>query len=127
AAIELLPDYSDRNILQTAVSEILDSESFLTALRGTLPRGKDDEQYGLDYIPFMLHSIDERRKRATRSARLFLFATVIAALAFSSVVMYFGYILVNEAAAGSARSLAELRSATQRVSDMLESMLPNYF
>lgn len=119
--------FPDPAALRTAVSNILDSESFLSALRSTLPKGKDDQQYGLDYVPFMLHSIDERRKRATRSARLFLLATVVAALTFSSVVMYFGYILVNEAAAGTAKSLADLRDTTQRVSDTLRSIIPGYF
>jgi hypothetical protein len=125
--VETIPDNSDPAALRIAVAKILDSESFLTALRSTLPQGKDDQQYGLDYIPFMLHSVDERRKRAVRSARMFLLAIVVAALTFSSVVMYFGYILVNEAAAGTAKSVADLKSATQRVSDTVQSMIPSHY
>jgi hypothetical protein len=107
--------------LEKAVTGILDSEMFLTALRSALPQGKEDPQYGLDYIPYMLHSIDERRTRAVISARLFLLATGVAALLFSTAVMYFGYILVNEAAAGSAKTLADLTRATQEASLLLRS------
>jgi hypothetical protein len=119
-------DYSGPSALQIAVSRILDSESFLTTLRSALPRGKDDEEYGMDYVPFMLHSIDERRKRAARSARLFLLTTIVAALTFSTVVVYFGYILVNEAAAGTAKSLTELKATTEKVSESLGDIEPYY-
>jgi len=88
-------DYSQSEALRGAVSTILDSERFLTALRTTLPQGKEDKEFGLDYIPYMLSSVDERRKGATKSARLFLLATVVTALVFSAVVMYFGYIGVS--------------------------------
>lgn len=115
------PEYLNSAALQTAVTGILDSEMFLTTLRSTLPQGKDDPQYGLDYVPYMLHSIDERRKRAEISSRGFLLATGIAASLFAVVVMYFGYILVNEAAAGSAKSLADLSRATQEVNQSLSS------
>jgi hypothetical protein len=69
------PDYSDPVVLQGAMSQILDSEHFLTVLRNSLPRGEQDQEFGLDYIPYMLDSIDQRRKRASKSARLFLLST----------------------------------------------------
>jgi hypothetical protein len=70
-------DYSSPDILQKTITEILlDSNAFFTALRTTLSKGADDEKFGLDYIPFMLNSIDERRKGAIKSARFFLVATV---------------------------------------------------
>jgi hypothetical protein len=121
------PEPVDSATLRTAVSAILDSEMFLTTLRSTLPQGKDDTEYGLDYVPYMLHSIDDRRKRAELSSRLFLLATGAAAVIFSTVVMYFGYILVNEAAAGSAKSLADLSRAMQQVSEMTLPLVPNYY
>ena len=124
---EQVLDYSQPDALHRAVSTILDSEKFLTALRATLPLGKEDKEFGLDYIPYMISSVDERRKRATKSARLFLIATVVAALIFSGVVMYFGYILVNEAAAGTARTLAEVRDSTKAISETLQSIVPSYY
>lgn len=124
---ESAPDYSDQTVLHDTVSKILDSELFLTALRSTLPKGKEDEKFGLDYIPFMLNSIDERRKRAAKSARLFLMSMICAALIFSSVVVYFGYILVNEAAAGTGKSLADLKKVTGSISDDLRLLRPSYY
>jgi hypothetical protein len=121
------PEYLDSSTLRTAVTGILDSEMFLTTLRSTLPQGKDDTEYGLDYVPYMLHSIDDRRKRADLSSNRFLLATGVAAVLFSMVVMYFGYILVNEAAAGSAKSLADLSRAMQQVSEISWKLVPNYY
>src|SRR5215469_16573389 len=118
---------SNRVTLETAIRRILDSESFLSVLRTTLPVGKEDSQFGLDYIPYLLHSVDERRKRAARSARFFLLATTIAAVIFSGVVVYFGYILVNEASAGSAKSLAEIRDSTGSISSALQKVIPDMY
>jgi hypothetical protein len=66
-----IPDYSMPAVLRESVGKILDSEHFLTALRSTLPKGEGDERFGFDYIPFLLSSIDDRRKRAVKSARFF--------------------------------------------------------
>jgi hypothetical protein len=122
-----LPDYSHPSVLKDSVTKILDSEHFLTALRTALPSGEGDERYGFDFIPFMLNSIDERRRRAAKSARLFLIAMVIAALTFSGVVMYFGYILVNEASAGQAKTLAEIRDSTQSATQALQAVILSYY
>ncbi len=121
------PDYSVPLVLKESVSKILDSENLLTALRSTLPTGKDDDKFGFDYIPFMLSAIDERRKRSQRAARFFLIATTISALIFSGVVMYFGYILVNEASAGTAKTLADIKISTEATSEAIHSIIPNYY
>jgi len=121
------PDYSAPDVLRDTVSKILDSENLLTALRSTLPTGKDDEKFGFDYIPFMLSANDERRKRAQRSARFFLVATTLSALIFSAVVMYFGYILVNEASAGTAKTLADIKTSTESTSEAIHSIIPSYY
>lgn len=120
-------DYSVPTVLRDSISRILDSENFLTALRSTLPKGKEDERFGFDYIPFMLDSIDQRRKRAVRSARFFLLATTGSALLFSGVVMYFGYILVNEASAGTAKSLTDIKTSMESASEALHAIIPSYY
>lgn len=125
--VDDIPDYSVPTVLRDSISKILDSEYFLTILRSSLPKGKDDILYGFDHIPFMLNSIDERRKRALKSARLFLIATVCATLIFSGVVMYFGYILVNEASAGTAKRIADIQIEMGGVSETLGLLLPNYY
>lgn len=121
------PDYAKPDVLRESVATILDSDDFLTALRSTLPKGIDDEKFGLDYIPFMLNSIDERRKRAIKSARFFLIATVSSAVVFSVIVMYFGYILVNESSAGAAKSLADIKSSVESINNSMNLLLPNYY
>jgi predicted PurR-regulated permease PerM len=73
----------------------------------------------LDYVPFLLQAIDTRRVRVEREARYFLGATVVSALLFSGVVMYFGYILVNEASAGSTKILSEVRQNTGSIAQNL--------
>lgn len=123
---DAIVDYSSPDVLKNAVSTIFDSQLFLTTLRGTLPQGKDDQKFGLDYIPFMLQSIDERRERAAKSAQLFFWATIFTAVVFSSVVGYFGYILVNESAAGSAKYLFEIRQNTQKLADTLPLLAQSY-
>jgi hypothetical protein len=124
---ESLPEYSAPAVLSDSVSKILDSEHFLTALRSTLPKGKEDERFGFDFIPFMLDSIDQRRKRAVKSARFFLLITTCSALLFSGVVMYFGYILVNEASAGMARSLIDIKTSMDATSESLRYLTPSYY
>ena len=96
------PSSSD---VERVVESIFDSDEFLTTLRSTLPVGLADSKRAADFIPFLLNSIDERRRRASKEAALFLGTTIATAFIFSGVVVYFGYILVNEASAGSAKYL----------------------
>jgi hypothetical protein len=80
---------------------IIQSNEFLTALQETLPKGAHDEKDGLDYVPFMLANIRDRRLRHNRASHLALWCTVLLGIIFSGIVMYFGYVLVNEAAIGT--------------------------
>jgi hypothetical protein len=113
--------------LKTQIERILDSEQFLTILRSTLPRGSRDEVNGLDYIPFLLHNLAERQERFAKRARYCLIATVILGLTFSACMVYFGYILVNEAAAGSGRSLAQLVDNSNSIKQDLTLLLPGFY
>lgn len=56
--------YAGPGALQAAVSNILDSETFLTALRSALPQGKDDQQVRIRLHPF--HAAQYRRKTQAR-------------------------------------------------------------
>lgn len=97
--------------LRETVEQVFRSEEYLTALRTSLPKGKDDEQFGLDYVPFMLHNLQERRRRFDRKANVYFWVTIVAGLTFAGVVGYLGYILVNDEAAGTPKSLADLEEA----------------
>jgi hypothetical protein len=113
--------------LETQIGKIVDSEHFLTALRTTLPKGVDDDKNGLDYVPFLLHNLSERQQKFARRARYSLIATITLGVIFSASVMYFGYILVNEAATGTGKTLAEMRADTQSISQSLALLLPGYY
>jgi uncharacterized membrane protein len=112
--------------IKRAVTSVFDSNQFLTTLRTVLPTGADDSKYGFDFIPYLLHSIDDRRRRVSKQASLFLAATVTAAVMFTGVVLYFGYILVNESAAGSAKYLAQLEKDTATIKAGLDTLEPTY-
>lgn len=112
--------------LKQAVEKILNSESFLTALRTALPKGEKDADHGLDYIPYMLHNIEERRKHFEKSSRTFLLSTVFIGIVLSAVVVFFGYVLLNEEAAGTPRTLAQINSEASLISRDLNSLLPAY-
>ena len=112
--------------LRQAVVSILDSEDFLTALRSTLPKGESDPQYGLDYIPYMLDSIDQRRRRFQRSSMMFLAATIALGFVFSGIVVYFGYILVNESAAGFPRTMSQIEGSLREIRRDIQ-ITPNPF
>lgn len=123
----IIPYFENPSALKEYVVRILDSQEFLTALRDTLPRGKDDEANGFDHIPYMLKTINDRRESFSRKASRFLFATVFLGIILGVIVMYFGYILVNEAAAGTPRILAEMHTQTGSISENLNTLLPRYY
>jgi predicted PurR-regulated permease PerM len=81
---------------------------------------------GLDYIPFMLHNIEERRKHFEKSSYTFLVATVVVGIILSIVVVFFGYILVNDEAAGTPRTLSQIREESSLIRRDLNSLLPIY-
>lgn len=113
--------------LKDFVQSIFDSKNFLTVINNSLPKGKDDEKFGLDYIPFMLHNIDKRRKRFEKSSNYFLIISAFSGILFGTVIAYFGYILVNEASAGAPKLLSEIKSETNLISAELNTILPNYY
>lgn len=103
--------------LRTLIADILDSGQFLTALRSTLPKGSDDHQHGLDYIPFMLHALDERRRRFHRLSNRFLTATLITGCVFVATVVSLGYLLLDEQAVGLPRTVAHLDTVSTQLSN----------
>jgi len=110
-----IPPPPEREVLATAVRSLLDSEHFLTALRDALPGSEAGGQAHLAQVPYILKTINDRREVAQRETRRFLALTVGAGCVFASVVIYYGYILVNETAAGFPAAISDLRTATEEV------------
>src|SRR5579885_2424596 len=94
----------DESVIAETAKQVFTSDRFLSALQEVLPRGERDSEYGLDYIPYMLHSINARKRKFERAANRFLTGTVVLGLVFATVVILFGYILIVEAATGPQRS-----------------------
>lgn len=103
--------------ISKAVAKLLDSDQFLTSLRSVLPKGENDKEYGLDYIPYMLNDNEMRLKDLKKTTRFYFSLTLIVGVFITLVVVYFGYVIVNEEAAGLPRNVAEVNRSLERVSD----------
>jgi hypothetical protein len=109
------------------VSEVFNSEYFLSALRTSLPKGEKDVEHGLDYIPFMLDSIAGRRKTFQKSSNVFFWTTMVVGSIFAAIVTGVGWLLLNEAAAGTPMQIAEFAAATNKLNDTLQKASPEWF
>ncbi|MDJ0800876.1 MAG: DUF2791 family P-loop domain-containing protein [Calothrix sp. MO_167.B12] len=123
--IVLKNDKEDRKIeLAESVSEILDSENFLTVLRSSLPRGEEDKEYGLDYIPYMLNDNESRLEELKKSTRFYFILTLCVGIMITIVVVYFGYLLVNEQSAGTGRTLVEINRLLEQSNKHTQILVP---
>lgn len=111
--------------IQNAVEKILDSEFFLTTLRSTLPKGEEDEKYGLDYIPYMLNSNESRLEELKRTTRFYFTLTLCTGLLITIVVTSFGYLLINEQAAGTPKTLVEINQSLEELNKNVLLLSPN--
>lgn len=105
--------------IDETVKQVFRSEEFLTALRTSLPKGKGDDKHGLDYIPFMLDALQNKRRRFDRRANVFFLVTVGVGLTFAGIISYLGYALVNERAIGLPRDVADLREDVKDIRALL--------
>jgi hypothetical protein len=122
-------DNKSKNIvaLQQAVKKIFHSDHFFTALSSALPKGEKDKEYGLDHIPFILQNINQRRKHFEGRSIVFLIITILVGIIFSGVIVFFGYLLVNEEAAGTPKTIAQIREEVSTIRRDLNLILPDYF
>jgi len=116
-----LPD--DPTVLREQVQKIFRSEEFLSALGTCLPKGANDKKHGLDYVPFMLENIAERRTRFAKSSKYFFVATIIAGLLFVGVVGYFARVVLNDASAGAPRLLAQIEEEVRTLNQNSQALL----
>lgn len=126
-AIRFAQNISQKNIKQDEESEIrnsvekvLNSENFLTALRSTLPKGEEDEEYGLDYIPYMLNDNQLRIKDLKKTTRFYFTLTLFVGLIVTIVVVYFGYLMVIEEAAGTPKTLSQINARLGEIKPDIE-------
>jgi len=110
----------DNTLIETAVHDVIDSARFLSALRTVLPRGIDDAKHGFDHIPFMLHSLDERRERSARAGARFLTATITLGVCFTGLLAYYGFFVISEGSIGTGQIL---KDSAKEVHSLQESVV----
>ncbi|WP_162127789.1 hypothetical protein [Flavobacterium phycosphaerae] len=117
------------------VQKVFANEKFHTAFLTNLPKGKNDDEYGLDYIPFMLQSIENKRKRFKIYSERFLTATLTLGVFFIIIVIFFGYILLDDSSIGLAKNIVDLKKelsiansnmATIQDGDAYDNLLNTY-
>jgi hypothetical protein len=110
--------------IQNKVNEVWDSKQFLTSLRTVLPSGKEDKDLGVDYIPFMLQNIDERRERYKKSSNIALRFTIYLGSIFVLMLLYFGNLLINDDAAGIGKTLNKIDNTLSITNEALSMTSP---
>jgi hypothetical protein len=112
--------------IDTYVREILSSNSFITALNESLPRGDNDAEFGLDSVPYLLNSIRHRRERLARSTRSFLGFTIAAAFIAAIIITLSAWVLVDDESVGAPRALKSLRESTDSLATSLRYLNADY-
>ncbi len=124
----LIKEYNDRERIvtredtQLIVRNIFESLDFYTALTHVLPKGNKDEDYGLDYIPFMLAELQEKRKRFEKSSNQYLGATIFLSFVFIVTLFLFGYLLLNESSTGTYNELQEVNDELNQNTKLLNEL-----
>lgn len=108
-------------------TKVFSSKNFLNAFETSLPQGKDDKVYGLDYIPYMLKNTEERRSRFTSSANRFLNLTIFLGIIFIVITVWFGYILINEDEIGTQKIVKSIDSRLESINMNLAIQSPDVF
>ena len=109
----------NRSAVEAFAHKVLNSNEFITAFESSLPKGEKDEEFGIDYIPFILRNIEIRRKRFTKSANLFLTVTLGLGILLTLILIFFGYVLLNDSAIGDTRRLKILVDEVQSLNENL--------
>ncbi|CCO48137.1 hypothetical protein VIBNISOn1_450101 [Vibrio nigripulchritudo SOn1] len=102
--------------IEDIVCETLDSKDFATALRTSLPRGENDNKNGLDFIPFLLHRLDEKRISYQKSTNRFLISLISMGLVFVFTISFFGYIIINTSSSGVYKYTSSLNDEIKNIS-----------
>jgi len=102
------------------INKVFNQGKFLNTLGTSLPVGANDTTLGLDYIPFMLQSVEERRKRFKQTSFIWLLATALLGLIFIIAVFYYSNLLLNDKSSGTPKLVNELKIELQRTNDIIK-------
>jgi hypothetical protein len=110
--------------MEELVQSVLESNAFVRAVLTASPVGEEDLNAGLDGVSRMLGSIHFRREKAEKSAQRFLWLTLFLGAIFLVVVIWFGYVLVNDEATGLGNAAANTRRTSERIEKSLQQLGP---
>ncbi|MFY7843896.1 hypothetical protein, partial [Chryseobacterium gambrini] len=126
-----LQNNEENEDVSESVKKIFESQKFYNALSTVLPKGANDENEGLDYIPFMLHNLQDKRKRFQKSSSKFLVTTIVLSVFFVLTTILFSYIILNESSVGIYREVVKLNNQLnwmdQNVSALKKDMTENNY
>ncbi len=74
-------------------------------------KGASDPSYGLDYIPYMLHNVETRRKRFQNKSNFFLYMIISLSILFVIIVVVFAYFLLDDTALGKYKNIKDLKQS----------------
>ena len=101
--------------------KLFNSQSFITTFRESLPQGKDDQEFGIDHIPFLLKNIEIKKKRLENNASIFLKATIALGLTFTLILVGFGIVLIDESTIGDKKRINQIENHLAYLEDQYDS------
>jgi hypothetical protein len=108
--------------LNDSVKKIFNSTDFYNAISTVLPKGEKDGDYGLDYIPFMLQNLQDKRKRFQKSSTNFLITTICLSIFFVMITIFFSYVLLNESSIGIYSEVKNLTGEVENINRTISSL-----
>ncbi|WP_353777553.1 hypothetical protein [Winogradskyella sp. 3972H.M.0a.05] len=113
-----------KNEISTFLEKLFNSDDYYTYISTTLPKGKNDEEHGIDYIPFMLDNLRLQKKSFKSTSNIFLVSTIMLAMVFSGILIYYGNILIKDDSVGLNKSMefihAEVPGLASKLDDLKE-------
>ena len=112
----------DEVIIEEFLNKLYNNENFHTAFSTSLPKGKSDEEFGIDYIPFILQNIDDRRRRFKENSTRFFQWIIGLGLIFIIIVCALGFILLNDDSIGLGRKVSKIQTELGNTNNYLSKL-----
>lgn len=106
------------------VEDFFENGEFLTALKTSLPLGNNDKEFGLDYIPFMLQNVTEKKRKFNILSNRWLLTTGVLAGLFTIVVLYYSNQMINDTTSGIGQVSINLTEEIKKSNSYLRFIKP---
>lgn len=105
--------------LHSVTQRVLESDAFWRPLMTTIAKGERDEERGLAGLPDVLRSSRERWQAGEQAASWYIRVMAVVAALASLVLIWFGYIVVDDDAVGLGRSLRDVSVQQRHLAESL--------